>query len=259
MDRTIHSVKQLRDWLFTIPTLVAFGLALGVFHLAGLCALPFGLRPFENVMAGLQRTLIGVFRIAGITVRTEGRDNFAATGGFIFVSNHQSMYDVPIFGGLLPRNYPKYVAKKQLAQGIPSVSLNLRHGGNALIDREHRDQAMDAISEMASEAERRDVSVVIFPEGTRSRAGELGAFRVGGLAAIMEAAPSLSIIPTVIDGSWRVFQRNMLPVPFGSRVRVRFSEPIRRAIGESPVEILERCREWIDNTLEEWRTADSPA
>ena len=252
-------MKRLRDWLFTVPTVAAFGLTLTVFHLIGLCALPFGQRPFEKAMAGLQKTLVAVFRISGIRVETEGRDGFASDGGFIFVSNHQSMYDVPIFGGLLPRNYPKYVAKKQLARGLPSVSLNLRYGGNALIDRERRDQAMEAIAEMASAAERRDVSVVIFPEGTRSRAGELGDFRVGGLAAIMEAAPSLPIIPTAIEGSWRVFQRNMFPIPYGAKVRVRFGEPIRRHAGESPVEILNRCQAWISQTLQEWRSTDRAA
>ena len=252
-------MKRLRDWLFTVPTVAAFGLTLAVFHLIGLCALPFGQRPFEKAMAGLQKTLVAVFHISGIRVETEGRDGFGSDGGFIFVSNHQSMYDVPIFGGLLPRNYPKYVAKKQLARGLPSVSLNLRYGGNALIDRDHRDQAMDAIAEMASEAERRDVSVVIFPEGTRSREGELGDFRVGGLAAIMEAAPSLPIIPTAIEGSWRVFQRNMFPIPYGTKVRVRFGEPILRHAGESPVEILERCQAWISQTLQEWRSPDGAA
>jgi 1-acyl-sn-glycerol-3-phosphate acyltransferase len=252
-------VKQVRDWLFTVPTVAAFGLTLGVFHLLGLIALPFGIRPFEKVMALLQRTLLAVFRIAGVEVETEGRDGFASDGGFIFVSNHQSMYDVPIFGGLLPHNYPKYVAKKELARGLPSVSLNLRYGGNALIDREQRDQAMNAIADMASEAERRDVSVVIFPEGTRSRAGELGDFRAGGLAAIMQAAPSLPIIPTAIEGSWRVFQRNMLPIPFGSKVRIRFGEPIARVVGESPVEVLERCQDWIEATLVEWRTVGGTA
>jgi len=244
-------VKRIRDWLTTIPTVAAFGLALGVFHLIALAALPFGKRPFEKVMAALQRTLISVFAISGVRVDTKGRDGFAPTGGYIFVSNHQSMFDVPIFGGLLGHNYPKYVAKSELAKGIPSISLNLRHGGNALIER--------GIREMAAEAERRDVSVVIFPEGTRARIGELGNFRVGGLAAIMEEAPNLEIIPTAIDGSWRVFQRNMFPVPYGAAVHVRFGEPIARVRGESPTEILERCRVWIDETIDEWRSGDASA
>lgn len=252
-------MKRIRDWLTTLPTLAAFGLALTGFHLVGLAALPFGKRSFEKVMAALQRTLISTFRISGVRVDTQGRDGFASTGGYIFVSNHQSMYDVPIFGGLLRRNYPKYVAKSELAKGIPSVSLNLRHGGNALIDRGDRDQAMDAIRDMAAEAERRDVSVVIFPEGTRSRVGELGDFRAGGLTAIMEAAPNLEIIPTAIDGSWRVFQRNMFPVPYGAAVHVRFGEPIARVRGESPTEVLERCRVWIEETIDELRAADDPA
>lgn len=192
-------MKHVRDWFYSIPTLAAFGFSLGFFHIVGLIALKFGQRPFEKTMAALQRSLIATFRISGVTVTVEGRDRFASEGGFIFVSNHQSMYDVPIFGGLLRRNYPKYVAKKELAKGIPSVSLNLRRGGNALIDRDDREQSLEAIRTMAREAERRDVSVVIFPEGTRARIGELGEFRVGGLATIMEAAPNLPIIPTAID------------------------------------------------------------
>ncbi|MEN8235294.1 MAG: lysophospholipid acyltransferase family protein [Actinomycetota bacterium] len=252
-------MRKVRDWFFSIPTAAAFGLALGAFHVAGLAARPFGIRAFENVMAALQRTLIWTFKISAVRVVTEGRDRFERRGGYIFVSNHQSMYDVPIFGGLLPRNYPKYVAKRSLAKGIPSVSLNLRVGGNALIDRGDRDQAMAAIREMASDAERRDVSVVIFPEGTRSREGELGEFRPGGLAAIMEAAPSLPIVPTAIEGSWRVFLHNMFPVPFGSVVRVRFGEPISRTPNESPTEALDTCRTWIEATVDEWRSGDDAA
>jgi len=247
-------MKHVRDWFFSIPTLAAFGLALGLFHILALIALPFGRRAFEKVMAALQRTLISTFRISGVKVTVEGRDRFSRAGGYIFVSNHQSMYDVPIFGGLLPRNYPKYVAKKELAKGIPSVSLNLRRGGNALIDRDDREQSLEAIREMARECERRDVSVVIFPEGTRARIGELGDFRVGGLTTIMEAAPNLPIIPTAIDGSWRVFRRNMFPIPYGAAVRVRFGDPIVRRSDESPIEVLEQCRVWIEDTIEGWRS-----
>lgn len=247
-------MKHARDWFYSIPTLAAFGFVLGFFHIVGLVALLFGQRPFEKTMAALQRSLIATFRISGVTIAVEGRDGFAREGGFIFVSNHQSMYDVPIFGGLLRRNYPKYVAKKELAKGIPSVSLNLRRGGNALIDRDDREQSLEAIRTMAREAERRDVSVVIFPEGTRARIGELGDFRVGGLATIMEAAPNLPIIPTAIDGSWRVFRRNMFPIPYGAAVRVRFGEPIARREDESPTEVLDRCRTWIETTIDGWRS-----
>ena len=75
----------------------------------------------------------------------------------------------------------------------------------------------------------------------------------------MDAAPNLPIVPAVIEGSWRVFQKNMFPVPYGASVRIRFGEPISRVVGESPVEILEQCRTWIESTLDEWRTAEVAA
>jgi 1-acyl-sn-glycerol-3-phosphate acyltransferase len=241
-----------RDWFFSILTVIVFGLALIVFDLMGRVALLFGLRPFEWVMAWLQKSLLVIFRISGVRFDIEGLDGFERSGGYLFVSNHQSMYDVPIFGGILIRNFPKYVAKKSLASGIPAISLNLSRGGNALIDRGDRDQAMDAISQMSKVCQERGVSAVIFPEGTRSRDGSLGEYRVGGVAALMSGAPDLLIVPTVIDGSWRVFANNMFPIPYGTRVRVRFGNPIERNPDEDPAEITQRCATWAREVLREW-------
>ena len=250
-------IALARDWFFSILTVIVFGLALIAFDLMGRVALLFGLRPFEWVMAWLQKSLLVIFRISGVVFDIEGLGGFERSGGYLFVSNHQSMYDIPIFGGILIRNFPKYVAKKSLASGIPAISLNLSRGGNALIDRGDRRQAMDAISRMANECEDRGVSAVIFPEGTRSRDGSLGEYRVGGVAALMSGAPNLPIVPTVIDGSWRVFANNMFPIPYGTRVRVRFGEPIERTPDEEPSEITARCASWADDVLKEWNQEDS--
>jgi 1-acyl-sn-glycerol-3-phosphate acyltransferase len=245
-------MSLVRDWFFSILTVIVFGLALITFDVMGRVALLFGLRPFEWVMAWLQKSLLAIFRISGVHFDIEGLDGFARTGGYLFVSNHQSIYDIPIFGGILIRNFPKYVAKKSLASGIPAISLNLSRGGNALIDRGDRAGAMDEISRMASECEKRDVSAVIFPEGTRSRDGSLGEYKVGGVAALMAGAPDLPIIPTVIDGSWEVFANNMFPIPYGTHVRVRFGDPIEREPDEDPAEIVERCAQWAEEVMEEW-------
>lgn len=245
-------MRTIRDWFFSIPTLIAFGLTLVVFDLAGRVALLFGLRQFEWVMAGLQRTLLGVFLISGVRFDIEGLDRFESTGGYIFVSNHQSMYDISIFGGILVKNFPKYVAKRSLAKGLPSISLNLVRGGNALIDRGDKAQAVAAIREMARNCQNRDVSAVIFPEGTRSRDGSIGVYRPAGVVALMEGAPDLQIIPTVIDGSWQVFSRNMFPIPFGTRVRVMFSDPIPRRADEDPAAVVEECHQWASQILDSW-------
>lgn len=252
-------MAKLRDWFFSIPTVLAFGITLLIFDISGRVALWFGLRAFEWTMAGLQKTLLGVFRISAVRFDIEGLDNFEPTGGYLFVSNHQSMYDIPIFGGILVRNFPKYVAKASLAKGIPAISLNLRKGANALIDRGDREQAVQAITEMARGAQERNVSAVIFPEGTRSRDGSIGDYRVAGVTAMMDGAPDLMIVPTVIDGSWKVFENNMLPVPFGTRVRVRFGEPIPRSEDDDPAEIVERCHSWASDVLDSWHQSPGPS
>jgi 1-acyl-sn-glycerol-3-phosphate acyltransferase len=94
---------------------------------------------------------------------------------------------------------------------------------------------------------------VIYPEGTRARAGELANFRPAGTLALLEAAPDLDVVPVTIDGSWHLLRNNLLPVPFGTRIRIRFADPIRRSEEPDGKQLLERVRSEIDRTLRHWR------
>ena len=252
-------MRRLRDWILSIPTVVAFGLVLGIGDLAQRIALRMGMKRYDRTIAGIHHWLLRAFRPSGTRVVSEGKEHLEATGGYLVISNHQSMFDISIFGSLLAGNAPRFVSKRSLAKGIPTVSYYLKHGGNALIDRGDRAQAMGAIRELGEYCESHDVAAVIYPEGTRSRDGELGVYRTAGAAALMEAAPRLPVVPAAIDGSWRLFMNNLFPVPYGVRVTVRFGAPIERAGDEDPAEIVERCRAFTEATLDKWRNGKPTA
>jgi len=246
-------MKRIIDWIFTIPFVVAFGLTLGVFEIIARIARLFGLRPMELTMGVMQRILLWLLRITGARLTVERSSQLRGRTGYILVSNHQSLFDVPIFGGLLFSNFPKYVAKRELGRWLPAVSFNLTHGGNALIDRDDPRQALRAIKDLGAECQQRATAVVIFPEGTRSRDGQLGEFRPSGTVTLLKAAGDLAIVPTTIDGSWELLRNKMFPVPFGTKIRVSFGDPIARQEGEDPVELVARARDEIAANLARWR------
>ena len=251
-------MRTVRDWVFTVPFLIAFGFGFAFFDILGRIVRPFSLRGFEYVMAMLQRYLMNTFRMCGTKIIVERSPEISPRTGYAVVSNHQSLLDIVMIGGLLFTNFPKYVAKKELSRGIPSISLNLRWGGNALIDRKDRIQAFRAIKEMAARAQERGVSVVIFPEGTRSRNGRLKEFKRGGTAMMLGAADKLPVVPVTISGSWRLAEQNLFPVPFGCEVRIRFGDPIDRHPDDVD-ELLTTVHEQIRSTLEEWGEEPEPS
>lgn len=248
---------RLVDWAFTLPFLMAFGAALLVFDPLQRVARLAGQRPQEIVAGALQFTLIQAIRLCGTRIRVERSAGVLPRTPYVLVANHQSMFDIPILGGLLFTNFPKYVSKKELSHWIPSISYNLRRGGNALIDRSDRAQAVTEIRALGERAQHRGVSVVIYPEGTRSRAGELRPFKPAGAITLLEAAPKLAVVPVTIDGSWRLLCHNLLPVPFGTTIRVRFGDPIPRDEEKDPGRMLERVRTEIEDTLVAWRAEAS--
>jgi 1-acyl-sn-glycerol-3-phosphate acyltransferase len=252
-------MKAVRDWFFTVPFLIAFGLTLLVFDVAQRLARLCGRRPHDYVAGALQWTLIRTFAICGTRLEIERSPQVQPHTPYLIIANHQSMFDVPIFGGLFFSNFPKYVSKKSLAKWIPSISYNLRAGGHALIDRDDPEQAVGAIRQLADEVRNRGVSAVIFPEGTRARHGALGPFRRRGALALLEAAPETAVVPVCIDESWRLLRRNLLPTPFGTRVRVWIGAPIERCKGEDPVALLDRVEDAIRAALDRSRESRSAA
>ncbi|MDH4119315.1 MAG: 1-acyl-sn-glycerol-3-phosphate acyltransferase, partial [Acidimicrobiia bacterium] len=131
-------MRRVLSWILTVPFWIAFGLCLLVFDVAARLVRPFSLRAFEWLMAALQRSLVAVFSLIGTRIDVERHPDIESNTGYVIISNHQSLIDIVLIGGLLFTNYPKYVAKAELGKWIPSVSLNLKHGGNALIDRKDR-------------------------------------------------------------------------------------------------------------------------
>ena len=87
--------------------------------------------------------------LLGTTFKFENIESVPKNVPIIFVSNHQSMYDIIAMIWYLRRFHCKFVSKKELGKGIPSISFNLRHGGSVLIDRKDPKQAIPAIKGLA--------------------------------------------------------------------------------------------------------------
>jgi len=239
-------VKNLFGWAVTVPFLLVLGMVLVVYDIVGRIVRPFSLTGFEWVMGALQKTLVGVYRLFGTRLEVERSPEIQARTGYVVISNHQSLYDIVLLGGLLFTNLPKYVAKEELGRWIPSVSLNLKQGGHALIDREDAAQALGEIAGLGRRVQARNRSAVIFPEGTRSKDGSLGAFKRAGALALLEAADRLAVVPVAIQGSWQL--NKLWPFRPGARVRIRIGDPVARTPDDAAAR-LDDAHDWIEARL----------
>lgn len=171
--------------------------------------------------------LIKTLLILGIRVEVENEQELPEDTTLIFVSNHQSTFDIsPIIWHFRKHN-PKFVSKKELGKGIPSISFNLRNGGAALIDRKDPRQALTELGNFAKNINKNNWSAAIFPEGTRSRTGEPKSFSVNGLKMITKYNPEAYIVPLTINNSWKVFKYGKFPLGLGSPIKIKTHTPIR--------------------------------
>lgn len=239
-------MKKLWNWVVTIPFLVVFGMVLLIYDIAGRIVRPFSLSGFEWVMGALQATLVWIYRLFGTRLDVEHSPAVQPRTGYVVISNHQSLYDIVLIGGLLFSNLPKYVAKSELGRWIPSVSLNLKQGGHALIDRDDAASALEAITNLGRRVQARNRSAVIFPEGTRSKDGSLQPFKRAGARALLAAADQMAVVPVAIQGSWQL--NNLWPFHPGADVRIKIGAPIPRSRDDG-AEILRQAHDWIEAHL----------
>lgn len=182
---------------------------------------------------------------------------------YIAVSNHQSLLDIPILMDLLPEGKKaRFVAKRELAYGIPLISLLLRTAGHCLVKRKGDAlKAMRSVTTMARRCLREGTIPAIFPEGTRSRTGELGTFHSAGYRKILEVA-TLPILVVAIEGGWKVITLRDFFRNFGkSSYTIRFIDVLPAPKGKKEaLQVLETSKTMIQIALAEMRrNLDSPS
>jgi 1-acyl-sn-glycerol-3-phosphate acyltransferase len=170
--------------------------------------------------------LIKCSTLLGTSYKFENVERIPKNVPIIFVSNHQSMYDIIAIIWYLRDYHCKFVSKKELGKGIPSISFNLRHGGSVLIDRKDPKQAVPAIKGLAQYIEKHNRSAVIFPEGTRSKTGKPKEFAQTGLKILCKNTPSAYIVPISINDSWKVFKYGFFPLGLGNRLTFVIHKPL---------------------------------
>jgi 1-acyl-sn-glycerol-3-phosphate acyltransferase len=140
--------------------------------------------------------------LAGIRYRVSGRERIPSRGAAVYCSNHQSNVDpLVLFEALHPRMHILY---KHEIDALPLLGRALRLGGFIPIDRRNRESAARSI-EAGAASIRSGNSFLIFPEGTRSRSGELLPFKKGGFR--MAIAAQAPVVPIVVEGGRAAMQR----------------------------------------------------
>lgn len=165
--------------------------------------------------------------VLGTTYKINLPENLPVNKPVIIVSNHQSMWDIPPIIWFLRSLHPKFISKKELGKGIPTISYNLKHGGSVLIDRKNPEQATEEIKKIAQYISKHNRGVVIFPEGTRSRNGIPKPFKQRGLLTLFENAPDAYVLPVSISNSWKLQRYGVFPIPLGSRLTFEIHPAIK--------------------------------
>jgi 1-acyl-sn-glycerol-3-phosphate acyltransferase len=173
--------------------------------------------------------------ICGLEVVVEGREHFTAHQPCVFVGNHQSGYDMVVFGHVFPGG-TVVVGKKQLLW-IPFFGLFFKAAGNILLNREKRVSALAGLSAAVKEIRARKLSVLIFPEGTRNTGeADLLPFKKGAFyMAIQAGVPVVPFVGSRLAPMVNWSERRMLP----GRVWVRALPPVpTQGLSEKGVEEL---------------------
>jgi 1-acyl-sn-glycerol-3-phosphate acyltransferase len=151
-----------------------------------------------------------ILTTSGIRTRVEGLENVDPRKTAIYCANHQSAMDIPILFVNLPVQF-RFVAKRSLFI-VPFMGWHLRRSGHIPVDRRRPREAMKSLDE-AAEKIRAGCSVILFPEGRRSRDGKIAPFKAGSFyLAIQSGVP---VVPITLNGTRAVLEPDTYHVRAG--------------------------------------------
>lgn len=182
--------------------------------------------------------------LALVRVKVKGRENIEPKTSYIFAANHQGAFDIWTIYGYLGHNF-KWLMKKSLEK-IFMVGTACREAGHIMVD----DSNLHAIKETISKAENTlqgGMSLVIFPEGSRSWDGKMIPFKRG--AFMLAGEFKLPVVPVTIDGSFERMPRNTYNITPGT-ITMTIHKPIYPGErGFNTKTLMAQCRSEINSAL----------
>ena len=145
-----------------------------------------------------------ILKTTGVRVAVEGLELLTPGTTYVFVSNHQSIYDIPVLFDSLPYQL-RIIAKESLAR-FPVLGWHLKRGGHLFVDRRHPDRARILAQWRALVTE--GLSLIIFAEGTRSPDGHVARFKAGSFLLAIQAG--LPVVPLSVIGTRKVMPKGRL-------------------------------------------------
>ena len=190
-----------------------------------------------------------LLKISNVQVSVYGTEHVSTEQAQIFMSNHQSDFDILIVLAFLPGQF-RWLAKKELFR-IPVFGKAMKKAGYVEIDRQNHERALQNLAEAARKI-REGKSVMSFPEGTRSKDGTIKAFKKGMFHLALEAG--VSIVPITIIGAAEIMPKRSLKINPG-KITMVIDRPIEVAAysEDSRPELIERVRSVITENFHSWR------
>jgi len=241
---------KLLAYPITVIYFICFGLTLVIFHaLQWLSLNLFGYRAHKIIVDGLQFFLMRCLNILGTRFYFSNPYKIPTTQPLIIVANHQSMYDIPPLIWYFKKHHVKFVSKKELGRGLPSVSYNLRHGGSVLIDRKEPLKSIRLIEDFAKRITKNNWAAVIFPEGTRSRTGRPKPFKTKGLLSLLNHTSNAIIVPVTINNSWKILRYGKFPMGLGAKMTFTTHKPVVLNDFEDEEQLLQHVEKTIVDAI----------
>ena len=224
-------------WL--IPAISVYTIVLGTLSIASMLIDRRG-RLAHGCARTWSRWILGT---TGVRVDGRGFDRVDGDRSYIFVSNHQSIYDIPVLFASVPAQL-RIISKASVGR-FPVLGWHLRWTGHLLVDRAHAGAA--TLADVAGMIRRGD-SLIVFPEGTRSRDGRVAAFKRGLFFLAIEAGAA--VVPVAVSGTRHVMLKGRLMTCPGD-VALVVHKPIRTdgLTRADATRLADRTREVIAATV----------
>ena len=188
----------------------------------------------------------GILLAAGIKVKVNYHAEFDPAKNYLYMSNHMSNFDIPVLLAHLP-NHLRWLAKAELFK-MPIFGPAMKTAGYISIDRSNRRSAVRSLNQAAKNI-KEGLSVLIFPEGTRSRENAIQPFKKGGFVLAVDAG--VPVVPVTIQGTWTIMPKKRFLVKPG-KVILEVAEPIETSgyNRKTKSDLMEKVRSVIIQSFE---------